>query len=188
LPAQEQDIKKETVTEWVNQYSDALYSWVLYKTSSQEMAEDIIQDTFLAAVKAYDGFKGDSSPKTWLYSIANRIIIDYYRKKTKTNFVSLENDLMQNNFDNGTWKHSEGTGFIEETALLDNPNFLNIYEICLDNLPLKWKGVIASKYIDIKDNEFICQEYDITLSNLWQIVHRAKLQLKNCLNKNWKDE
>lgn len=52
----------------VEMYSDNMYSWALHKTSSKETAEDLVQETFLAAVQSFDKFKGDSNPKTWLFS------------------------------------------------------------------------------------------------------------------------
>ena len=75
---------KITIENWVNQYSDALFSWAYYKTSSKETAEDLVQDTFLAAYHKIDSFKGNSQPKTWLFSILNNKIIDYYRLSAKT--------------------------------------------------------------------------------------------------------
>jgi len=188
LSQQKLNTKQEDITSWVNNHSDDLYSWALYKTSSQEVAEDIIQDTFAAAVKSYEKFQRKSSPKTWLFTIANRLIIDYFRKKAKSNFVFLESDLIQNNFDNGAWKHQEGKGFTTDIALLDDPEFLEIYKLCLDKLPQRWKAIVISKYIELKDNKMICQEFEITQSNLWQIIHRSKLQLKNCLDSNWDNE
>ena len=62
---------KITIENWVNEYSEALFSWAFYKTSSRETAEDLVQDTFLAAYNKIDSFKGKSQPKTWLFSILN---------------------------------------------------------------------------------------------------------------------
>ncbi len=53
---------------WVEMYSDNMFSWALHKTSSKETSEDLVQETFLAAVQSFDKFKGDSNPKTWLFS------------------------------------------------------------------------------------------------------------------------
>lgn len=188
MSSQEQNKKQFTLTKWVNDHSNELYSWALHKTSSKDVAEDIVQDTFLAAVKSYEKFKGESTPKTWLFSIANRLIIDYYRKKTKLNLSSLETEIVNMSFENGGWKHPNQGDFTTDMALLDNHEFLKVYNDCLSKLPLKWQGIMHSKYIEQKNNKVICQDFEITVSNLWQIVHRVKLQLKLCLDKNWINE
>ena len=74
------------ITQLVNQYTNELLSWASYKVSDTELAKDLVQDTFLVAVEKIDSFKGDSSPKTWLFSILKYKIIDYYRVKVKKPF------------------------------------------------------------------------------------------------------
>ncbi|WP_418262403.1 RNA polymerase sigma factor [Flavobacterium faecale] len=80
---------KTVLEKWVHQFSDELYSWALYKTSSKETAEDLVQETFLAAYNKIDSFQEKSQPKTWLFSILNNKVVDYYRlsaRTTKNNF------------------------------------------------------------------------------------------------------
>ena len=60
--------------------------------------------------------------------------------------------------------------------------------VLVEALPQAWRNVIVSKYIDHKKGKEICQELDITPSNLWQMAHRAKLQLKTCLDTNWRTD
>jgi RNA polymerase sigma factor (sigma-70 family) len=99
-------VKINTIENWVYQYGDALFSWAISKTKNKELSEDLVQDTFIAALKSFESFENRSQPKTWLISILNNKIIDYYRKeKTKSFLVSEKNgivisDLMytKNNF------------------------------------------------------------------------------------------
>jgi RNA polymerase sigma factor (sigma-70 family) len=65
-------MSKKVLADWVAQYTEEMYKWALYKTSAIEIAEDLVQDTFLAAAEKLNTFKGDSSPKTWLFSILNQ--------------------------------------------------------------------------------------------------------------------
>ncbi|PIY34119.1 MAG: hypothetical protein COZ08_03655, partial [Bacteroidetes bacterium CG_4_10_14_3_um_filter_42_6] len=65
----------------VEQYAGDLYKRAFYKVSDSEMAKDLVQDTFMAAAEKISTFKGESTPKTWLFSILNNKIIDYYRAK-----------------------------------------------------------------------------------------------------------
>ena len=184
---------KSVLEQWVNQFSDELYSWAFFKTSSKEVAEDLVQDTFLAAFHNIDSFQGKSQPKTWLFSILNNKVIDYYRltaRTTKKNFSLTENsgyeisDGLFNKY--GCWKTNDINAVWEqEEELLDNPDFNSVMEACMEDLPQKWKLAVTSKYLSEKKTETICQELEITASNYWQIVHRSKLLLKKCLELKW---
>jgi RNA polymerase sigma-70 factor (ECF subfamily) len=184
---------KSVLEQWVNQFSDELYSWAFFKTSSKEIAEDLVQDTFLAAFHKIDSFEGKSQPKTWLFSILNNKVIDYYRlsaRTTKKNFSLTENsgfELSDGLFNSyGCWKSNDiSTVWDQEEELLDNPDFNVIMEECMNDLPQKWKLAVTSKYLSEKKTEAICQELEITTSNYWQIVHRSKLLLKKCLELKW---
>lgn len=191
-----EDIKENSKTileNWVNQFSDELFSWALYKTSSKETAEDLVQETFLAAFHKLDTFQGKSQPKTWLFSILNNKVIDYYRlsaKTTKQNFSLSEKsgyELSDGLFnDTENWKNNDiNPIWDQEEELLDNPEFNNMMQDCMDDLPHKWKYAVTSKYLTEKNADEICQELEITVSNYWQIVHRAKLLLKKCLEIKW---
>jgi RNA polymerase sigma factor (sigma-70 family) len=93
-------VSNNHLKEWVDKYTDDLFSWALHKVSDTELAQDLVQDTFLAAAEKIDGFKGDSAPKTWLYSILNHKIIDHYRKKVRQP-VKVENQVFSTFFDEG---------------------------------------------------------------------------------------
>ena len=184
---------KSILEHWVNQFSDELYSWAFFKTSSKEVAEDLVQDTFMAAFHKIDTFQGKSQPKTWLFSILNNKVIDYYRlsaRTTKKNFSLTENsgyELSDGLFNTyGCWKSNDiNAAWDHDQELLDNPEFNSIMENCMDDLPQKWKLAVTSKYLSDKKTEIICQELEITTSNYWQIVHRSKLLLKKCLELKW---
>jgi RNA polymerase sigma-70 factor (TIGR02943 family) len=184
---------KLVLENWVNQYSDSLFSWALYKTSSKETAEDLVQETFLAAFHKIDTFQGKSQPKTWLFSILNNKIIDYYRlsaKTTKQNFSLSEKsgyELSDGLFnDTEHWKNNDiNPIWDQEEELLDNPEFNAAMQDCMEDLPKKWKIALTAKYLTDKNADAICQELEISLSNYWQIVHRAKLLMKKCLEMKW---
>lgn len=184
---------KSILEQWVNQFSDELYSWAFFKTSSKEVAEDLVQDTFMAAFHKIDTFQGKSQPKTWLFSILNNKVIDYYRlsaRTTKKNFNLTENsgyELSDGLFNSyGCWKSNDiNAAWDQDQELLDNPEFNSIMENCMDDLPQKWKLAVTSKYLSDKKTETICQELEITTSNYWQIAHRSKLLLKKCLELKW---
>jgi RNA polymerase sigma-70 factor (TIGR02943 family) len=182
------ETKKNKLADWVEEYTSDLYSWASHKVSNSELAADLVQDTFLAAAEKMDGFKGDSSPKTWLFSILNHKIIDYYRKKVNQQ-VPYENESLSRFFElEGDWQENRRPKSWydeEEEHLLDNHDFQAILKKCLDALPEKWNICVKLKYLSGKKGEEICQELEITTSNYWQIIHRAKMQLRECVDENW---
>ncbi len=169
----------------------------LMKTSNTEAAEDLVQDTFLSAIKAADGFKGESSEKTWLVKILNNKIIDYYRKKDVLKGATDYLESTQNSFDehyfegnhhsDAYWKKEAMPAHWKSDAdsTINQKEFNNVLELCMQKLPAKLLPVFVLKYIDDKDADIICKELDISSSNYWVIIHRAKLLMRACLEKNW---
>ena len=175
------------LTQWVETYTKDLYSWAFHKVSDTELAKDLVQDTFLAAVEKIQSFKGDSSPKTWLLSILNHKIIDYYRKRINLP-TNIENQSLLSFFDEeGSWKTDKRPKDWDEdeTELLDNEEFRDVLDNCFGELPAKWNASIKLKYLFNKNGDEICQELSISPTNLWQIMHRAKVQLRECVENKW---
>ena len=186
--------KQQTLEFWVERHSDQLYSWAFHKTHSKETAEDLVQETFFSAIKSYEKCKNKNQPKSWLFAILNNKIIDFYRKSAKSwnSITSNESEkptqIINNLFDQfGNWTAASQKLFAEERPLLDIPEFNSLLEKCLDDLPKNWKFAILSKYIYNKKGTEISQELGITPSNYWQVIHRAKVFLKICLEKYWKE-
>lgn len=182
----------QSISSWLSEYGDDLYSWAYYKTSSKETAEDLVQDTMVSAFKSFEKYKPGSNPKTWLFTIINNKIIDYYRAsntKKSVNETTLTGKSDDGFDSNGMWNRDiEPLWANSEEHLLDNVDFLAVLNGCIENLPENWKGVIVGKYIDHKKGSEICKDLEISSSNLWQMAHRAKLQLRTCLESNWKKD
>lgn len=176
-----------TIKCWVELYSDSMYSWALHKTSSRQTAEDLVQETFLAAVQSFSKFKGNSNPKTWLFAILNNKINDHYRSSFRKPTVN-DTTIFETFFDsNDQWKPEQRPQqWADDTGhLLDNDEFQQTLQNCMKNLPENWFSAIQLKFIAEKKSEIICKELGITPTNFWQILHRAKLQLRKCLELNW---
>lgn len=179
--------EKNLLPQWVESYTGDLHSWAFHKVSDGELAKDLVQDTFLAAAEKIESFKGDSSPKTWLFSILNHKIIDHYRKKGNQP-LSMENQSMSTFFDkDGSWFKEKRPSIWQEdeSHLLDDHDFRAVLQKCLDALPEKWGTSVKLKYLMSKKGEEICQEMGITPTNLWQIIHRAKVHLRDCIESTW---
>jgi len=182
---------------WIDKYADALYSYAFARVNRQDVAEDLVQDTFVSAWKARESFLFNASEKTWLISILKRKIIDYYRKKSTQNELNIfdkdtKDDFMDHFFAasgkyEGHWQNSTAPlewGKDFETSV-ETDEFQDILTGCIGKLPPKWAAAFTMKNIDDMDSEEICKELQITPSNYWVIMHRAKLQLRECMEKNW---
>lgn len=180
-------LKPET---WVKEYSDLLYKFAYFRVGNKETARDLVQDTFLSAIKNKEGFKGEISERNWLYTILKNKIIDHYRKKSASAFTDLESpeDDYKNYFDeNDHWRADNlprDWSALQSTAI-ETKEFYDILQLCLKLLSEIMHSCFEMKYIEDKEAEEICKELCISSSNYWVILHRAKLQLRNCLEKNW---
>lgn len=178
--------------EWVSNYGDYLFSIALMKTNNKEVAEDLVQETFFSAIKAAGSFKGESSEKTWLVKILQNKIIDYYRKKDILKDASEYIHQTQTSFDehffdaSNHWKEeAEPASWKNADSEIHQAEFHKILELCMKKLPSKLLPVFISKFIEDETAEKICKDYGITPSNYWVIIHRAKLLMRGCLEKNW---
>jgi RNA polymerase sigma-70 factor (ECF subfamily) len=154
-----------------------------------------VQETFLAAIQSFEKFEGKSNPKTWLFSILNNKINDYHRWHYKNPTASVQqqseertHSLFETLFDEDKqWEIAERpkAWSDDEENILDDAAFHQVLQNCLSKLPSNWFSAIQLKYMEEKNGDVICQELQISPTNFWQILHRAKLQLRKCLGTNW---
>jgi len=186
---QEEKIKILNPEKWINDYGDFLYNYALSRMFSREEAEDLIQETFLAAFKSIDKFQGQSTERTWLVSILKRKIVDYYRKKgrSKEQLSDTDSPFIRDKFMYGRWKEgSEPHEWdISDSTISDNEEFIDIIKKCISALPDKWKSVFSLKHIEEAPNSEICDDLEISESNIWVILHRSRLQIRQCVEKLW---
>lgn len=171
---------------WVDNYADTLYAYAMARVNDMQQAEDIVQNTFLSAWKARETYKGQASEKNWLYAILKNKIIDHFRKQS-TSKLTLAAGEEQIYFEDGHW--SDASAPKEWGVQLEQPfetkEFYSILQKCKQKLKDIQQSVFAMKYMEDLDSEEICKVLNITPSNYWVLIHRAKLHLRKCLEKNW---
>ena len=180
--------------DWVKTYADYLYSLALIKVSNKETAEDLVQETFLSALKAKNTFKNGSSEKTWLTAILKNKIIDHYRKKDILKDVSTYISDTDKGFDEHFFNEHDGHWMMQSAPLawkesadakVNRNEFNKIIQYCIQKMPNKLVPVFVAKFLDDAEADIICKEFNITSSNYWVIIHRAKVLIRSCLEKNW---
>lgn len=182
--------KNDIIAKWVREYGPELYRFAWSKMSNREEAEDVVQNTYMAALQSYSSFEGKSSPKTWLFSILKHKIMDYHREMYRTPDkveLNLENNFQENDFFDETesWRKEARPANWDEKNILDDHDFNAILHDCLRLLPSKWFSAVQLKYLEGVEGDEISKELGITPGNFWQILHRAKLQLRLCIETNW---
>lgn len=171
---------------WIDLYSDYLFNYTISRVNDRDVAKDLVQDTFFAGLKSMKNFKGEASERTWLISILKRKIIDYYRK-INSNKGKAEVRITYNNENEGDWLEERVANPFDKTAedtLINSELGEAIYN-CLSKLPQKQARVFKMKTIEGLETETICNELNITASNLWVIIHRARQTMAECMEKNW---
>ena len=133
-------------------------------------------------------FKGEASERTWLISILKRKIIDHYRKiNSKKGKAEVRITYNGDAETEGDWLEERVADPFDITAenSMENEELGNAIMTCLSKLPEKQAEVFKMKTIQGIETEVICNELNITASNLWVIIHRARTAMANCLKENW---
>lgn len=182
--------KEAEFRRWIKDYSDQLYGYALQHRFDPADARDLLQDTFLAAWRNMDNYKGQASVKNWLFIILKSKITDHFRKAA--NKVIVESIHLDHNDDayfdaNGHWAQGAYPKplHVDFDDALEAKEFHDALRGCSSKLKQIQSTVFIMKYVDGLESEDICKSLNITTSNYWVIIHRAKVQLRACLQKNW---
>ena len=170
------------ISEWVNDYTEVLLGFAMKRMSDVQVAEDLVQETFIAAHQSIHKFQQKSSPKTWLTSILKNKIMDHYRQVYRKNETFIEGSEAFN--EDGSWRMEKLPSQWEEEILLDDPEFVSTFDDCLESLPEKWNISVRIKYLK-EDHDL--DSLGISKANYWKMSERARNQLRECLTINWFD-
>ena len=179
---------------WVDEHGDYLFKVALLRLRDPQKAEDAVQETFLAALKGGKSFQGRSAEKSWLVGILKNKICDHYRKASReTTFTDLdfytdeESDrFVADGLGQGGWIHERGPQeWPNAGESLDHALFWKTYRECAGKLPEKVAAVFNLREVDGLDSKEVCALLAISESNLWVMLHRARMALRRCLETNW---
>jgi RNA polymerase sigma-70 factor (TIGR02943 family) len=175
---------------WVEDHSDLLYNYAIRRVSDAELSKDLVQETFLAAWRNKDKFRGDSSLKNWLFTIIRSKIIDHFRKM---NTDAVLQEIREGHHDGVYFDHEDhwrkgmypAALSVNFHSAIESRDFLRVFDLCSRKLKQLQHAVFILKYVEEMESEKICEIMGLSASNYWVLVHRAKVQLRACLEKNW---
>ena len=180
---------------WLEQHGDYLFKYAVFRLRDPSAAEDAVQETFLAALKAYENFEGRGSERTWLVGILKHKITDHFRRRTREAPIGEGEDQGPEHAEFFTrtdeWVHHWNKNYAPTewhatpAQLMERGDFWRVFSDCLSPLPDRTASAFALREVDGLTSEEICAALSITVNNLWVMLHRARLHLRNCLEVNW---
>ena len=176
--------------DWLTEHGDYLYRFALVRLRDPHLAEDAVQETLLAAIQNQT-YAGKSAPRTWLTGILKHKIIDLIRRQMREQPLEHEEDLpeepgMDEFFagDNRHWSEKPQPWGTPESEL-EQKQFLAILQQCMDRLPKKLASLFVLREVQECQTEEICKELEISSTNAWVMLYRARMGLRKCLELHW---
>ena len=172
-------------SEWLDRYGDYLYRYAASRLRDSEAAEEVVQETFLAGIRYADQFAGKGSEQAWLLGILKRKVIDFVRTRNRSTTAD-EQDLSDALFDSkGNWKSNANIDIMQPSDSLERKEFWAVLQGCIQNLPTKQADAFVLRELDEQSTDEICKDLEISASNLWVMLYRARLQLSKCISTRW---
>ncbi|MCH7589670.1 sigma-70 family RNA polymerase sigma factor [PVC group bacterium] len=181
--------KSSTPETWVDHYGDYLYRYALSRLRNAGLAENLVQETFLAALHSRDRFSGLSTEKTWLTGILKHKIVDHFRKNYRehpvSDFVNEDESVDEFFTKSGIWKNQPGHWTLNPAELLENKEFWEVFKECLNRLSGPMADAFMLSTMEGMKTDEICKILNVTQNNLWVLLHRARMKLRQSLENCW---
>ena len=168
---------------WVDTHGDYLFSFALSRVRNREFAENLVQDTFLAALVSRFSFSGRSSERTWMTGILKHKIVDQFRKnfreKPLTDLkVNDEQSMDDFNSTPGGSGPKSRDWMPEQESRLHSKEFWEMFYVSLNRLPGRMARAFVMRELDDWSSDDICRELGISEANLWVMLHRGRARLR----------
>jgi RNA polymerase sigma-70 factor (ECF subfamily) len=175
--------------QWPDKYGDALYAFAMARLGDRDLAEDLVQETFLAGLAAIDSFRRESSLLTWFMGILRRKIADEFRGRRRNPLqqaVAIKASAGYAFFDRrGKWQLRLRAWRVDPQDVVQSQEFWETLEACMDQLPPTLAAAFRLKQLEGLDAQNVCSALQISSDNLSVRMHRARLLLRTCLDRNW---
>ena len=188
--SQTYDLKMSDPSAWLGAHGDALYSYALSRVRKSDVAEDLVQETLLAALGAAQSFQGRSQERTWLIGILRHKVLDYFRRRRRSKEIQDptlgDGEGTMGLFNKrGRWHPKPKAWGGDPAAIYEDAEFWQVYEACRTRLPATLAEAYILRELEGLPAEQVCTVLDISTSNLGVRLHRARLAMRNCLDESW---
>lgn len=180
---------------WVDDHGDCLFRFAFMRLRDASLAEDVVQEALLSAIQAVGSYTGKSSERTWLIGILKHKIIDHYRKNSHqvqlteedTDLSGTERFFERPDKWSGHWSIPLRPVDPERSPdeVIERGEFWDVMRACLAALPDRVANVFTLREMDGLTSDEICDALGLSSSNFWVIMHRARMQLRRCVEIKW---
>ncbi len=182
------DHKLSDPATWVDEHGDYLFRYAMFRLRDQASAEDVLQETLLAAIKGHAGFRGASSERTWLVGILRHKILDRFREVSQMRPLNDIGAFDAFDFqENGRWQVDSApvAWRAKPDELIEQEEFWDVFTHGLSSLSARTATAFILREIDCLETDEICEALNVSRENLWVMLHRARLSLRRFLQINW---
>ena len=181
--------------EWVAKHGDALFGFAFRYVSDRTVAEDLVQECLLGALKARSSFAGSSSERTWLIGILKNKVMDHFRKSSRETPLNEpeqlsdtdDTDYISTGPDAGTWQPNRRPSpwSVDPNDPVEQKQFWEYLKRCLEGLDQRLAKVYNMRDIQEIEYDEVCNVMAVTPTNLRVMLHRARKLIRHCLETNW---
>ena len=171
---------------WIEKYRESLFKYALFRLRDADLAEESIQETFLAALQSRKGYQGMATEKTWLISILKRKIYDHFRRIGRDRQFKVTFPMERSKYDvRGMPALKSRIWLSDPSMVFEQKEFLKILKQALSVLPGRTAQAFILRDVIELSSEEICEFMDISICNLYVMVHRARKRLRYDLQLHW---
>lgn len=179
--------------QWVDAHADYLFRYALIRVRDRAAAEDLVQETLLAGYQSRERYDGRTPERAWLTGILRHKLGDHFRRQNREPSMRRDDALpreLEDRFDDlGIWRR-EPSGGPEDwgedaVSLIQRQEFMAALRDCLAGLPPRCADAFVLREMDSEPSGRIQELLGISASNFWVLLHRARMQLRLCLENNW---
>ncbi len=174
--------------QWLERYGDYLFRYAMSRLRDADAAEEVVQETLVAALANVKQFAGRGSERGWLIGILKRKIVDTIRRRTRMRARGFDDgddpaDLL---FDErGHWRREAWEKSELPSTAMENQEFWDALWECLEGVPQRQADAFTLRELEGVSTESICQELGVTPSHVWVLLYRARTRLAQCLKSRW---
>jgi len=162
-----------------------MYRYALLRLGDPDSAADAVQEALLAGIRGRGEYRGEAQERTWLIGILRHKVVDAIRKRRRGAVGGLDEQSEPEQFRNGWFKEEPAVWNVLPQSPAERGELRDLLVSCLESLPDTMRQALCLREIDGLQSAEVCKILDITPTNLWTLVHRAKLRMRDDLSRRW---
>mgnify|MGYP000187149999 CR=1 FL=1 len=171
---------------WVSDHGDSLFRYAMSRLRDRDVAEELVQETFLAALQSKDRFQGLSEERTWFIGILRHKLADHFRRSNRSISLDVDSEGAERWFDaKGNWINPPKPWSLDQLSQGELDEFWQVVRKCIDGLPAKLGEAFVMRVMDDLEVEHLCKVLSATSTNIWVMLHRARTRMRGCMESNW---